>query len=84
MLQSPRLKYQTPNQSECGGSETRPTKQRQVDSEPESEDISDAVQKVVKQELISFRSEVANIMSKQLEEIRALRKEIEELRKSIA
>jgi hypothetical protein len=46
-----------------------------VDYDIESENISDMVQKVVRQELISFQSKVADMMSEQLGEIR---KEMEE------
>lgn len=46
----------------------------------ESEDISDMVQKVVKQELIAFQSTFVDMMSEQLE---AHRKEMEELRKEM-
>jgi hypothetical protein len=55
-----------------------------VDDDIESEDISDMMQKVVRQELISFQTKIAAMMSEQLEEIKALKKEVEELRKSIA
>lgn len=71
--------------SENDGLDTRPAKQQRVDRDSESEDISEVIQRVVKQELQSFQNQVAAMISEQLQEqakeIRALRKEIEKLRK---
>lgn len=78
ILQSP-FNYRTPD-------EARPTKRRRVDSNSESEDISDLVWKVVKEELVSNHNiileEIRALWKEALEEIRALRKEVQELQQS--